>query len=49
MIPLPFLHYEITSSWLEMAFDFTTCSMLDFVIAQESQLPLNGSLIIPDL
>ena len=49
VLPLPFVHYEFTSRWLDFSFDFTTSPMIDFVIAPEQKLRFNGSLMATNL
>ncbi len=49
VLPLPFVHYDFTSRWLNLSFDFTTSPMVDIVIAPEQKLRFNGSFMITDL
>ncbi len=49
VLPVPYLHYDFYSRWLDFSFDFTTSPMLDLVIAPYSRIRLNGSALFSDL
>ena len=49
VLPVPFVHYDYYSRWMNLSFDFTTSPMLDLVIAPQSRVRVKGSTIICDL
>ncbi len=48
LMPLPFLHYDYTSPYVDVALDFTTSPMLDIIFAPRSRVRLNSSFLLTD-
>jgi hypothetical protein len=43
VFPFPLVRFGLTSSWINISFDFLTTPALDIVIAPESKIRMNGS------